>query len=65
MEILKEKLTFEEKMLIKNANQKTDWWDELSQAQKEDIQLGIAQADAGEVVSYESMLERYGVLKKC
>ena len=64
MEILKEKLTFEEKLFDRNSNKKTDWWDELSQEQKEDIQLGIAQADAGEVVSYQSMLERYGVIEK-
>ncbi len=41
-----------------------DWWDELSQDQKDDIDLGLAQADAGEVVSYESIKEKYGFLQK-
>ncbi|MBP4139546.1 hypothetical protein [Flavobacterium geliluteum] len=44
--------------------QKKDWWDELTQQQKEEIELGIKQVERGEVVSYESILERHHYVEK-
>ena len=39
--------------------EKKDWWDELSEEQKADIEEGIADSDAGRVVSYESVMSKY------
>lgn len=47
------------KMLTK---EKKDWWDELTNEQKQDLELGLKQFERGEVVSYESILERHGLL---
>jgi len=44
--------------------EKKDWWDELTQQQKEEIELGIKQIERGEVVSYESILDRHGYVEK-
>lgn len=45
------------KKLLKK--EKNDWWDELSDEQKADIEEGIADADAGRVVSYKSVMSKY------
>lgn len=59
MEIQTEKLTFEEKLLKRNANQKGDFWEELSQEQKDKIQQGIEEFDRGEFVSYETIVSKF------
>ncbi len=59
MEIQTENLTFEETLLQRNANKKTDWWDKLSQEQKDKIQQGIEEFDRGEFVSYESIVSNF------
>ena len=40
-------------------SEKKDWWDELSQEQKEEIEIGIAQADAGEVLDFDTFIKPY------
>jgi len=45
------------KKLLKK--EKKDWWEDLSDEQKADIEEGIADADAGRVVSYESVMSKY------
>jgi len=45
------------KKLLKK--EKKDWWEDLSDEQKADIEEGIADADAGRVVSYESVISKY------
>jgi len=45
------------KKLLKK--EKKDWWNDLSDEQKADIEEGIADADAGRVVSYESVMSKY------
>lgn len=43
---------------IKN-NEQHDWWDEISDEEKADIEEGLAQADRGEVFSHEEVMARY------
>ncbi len=46
---------------IKNffKTEKKDWWDELSEEQKADIEEGIKDADEGRVVPYEDFMQKY------
>ena len=46
------------KMLEKK---KKDWWDDLTEHQKEELELSLKEFERGEVVSYESILERHGL----
>jgi len=39
--------------------EKKDWWEDLSDEQKADIEEGIADADAGRIVSYESVMSKH------
>ena len=59
MEIQTEKLTFEEKLFKLNANKKTDWWDELSQEQKNEIEEGERQIERGEYVNFETFIQKH------
>ncbi len=43
---------------IKASNSGGDWWDDLTDAQKEEINQGIADADAGRVISSEEFWRR-------
>jgi predicted transcriptional regulator len=43
---------------LKNEQEK-DWWDELSEEEKKEIEVGIAQADRGEVISHKQVMNRY------
>ncbi len=44
------------KMLTKK---KKDWWDDLTDAQKEEIEEGERQIERGEFVLYEDMMKKY------
>jgi hypothetical protein len=46
------------KLLLKTKKSKVDFWDELSNAEKTAIEIGIAQADRGELVSHESVMAK-------
>jgi len=39
-------------------NEKTDFWNELSTSEKNEINQGIAELERGEKVSYESFLKK-------
>lgn len=41
------------------SKKKKDWWDELSDEQKEEIEEGERQIERGEFVSYEDMMKKY------
>ena len=45
--------------------QETDWWDELSEEQKDSIEVGLEQANRGETLTHEQvvneMKEKYGL----
>lgn len=36
-----------------------DWWDEISTAERAEIEEGLAQADRGEVVPHEEVMAKY------
>lgn len=40
-------------------NKEADWWDEISEEEKKEIQVGVSQADNGEVKSHEIVMEIY------
>jgi predicted transcriptional regulator len=44
---------------LKQANE-TDWWNEMDEKEKAEIELGLKQADQGEVVSHEDVMRQYG-----
>mgnify|MGYP001385505831 CR=1 FL=1 len=56
-----EDMDFLEKIsdLISRENKK-DWWDETSEAERESIEKGIAQADEGKLNPHSKAREIYG-----
>ncbi|WP_289664725.1 hypothetical protein [Flavobacterium panacagri] len=44
--------------LVLKANQ-NDWFDDLSESEKAEIQIGLDQAERGEVVSHEDVMKRF------
>ena len=43
---------------LRNEEQ-PDWWDEISDEEKQEIEEGLAQADRGEVFSHEEVMLKY------
>lgn len=43
---------------LKN-DQGQDWWDQISEDEKTEIEEGLAQADNGEVFSHEKVMTKY------
>lgn len=41
------------------ANNTSDWWDEITPAQKEAIDKGIKQLDNGEGISHNEVMKNY------
>ena len=39
--------------------EKKDWWDELSEEQKAEIEEGLRDADEGRVVPYDGFMQKY------
>ena len=39
--------------------QEKDWWDEISEEERAEIEEGLAQADRGEVVSHKVVMAKY------
>ncbi|QLC66351.1 hypothetical protein LPB248_08665 [Flavobacterium sp. LPB0248] len=44
--------------LVLKANQ-NDWFDDLSESEKNEIQIGLDQAEKGEVISHEDVMKRF------
>lgn len=44
--------------LVLKANQ-SDWFDELSDSEKAEIQIGLDQAEKGEFTSHEDVMKRF------
>lgn len=36
-----------------------DWWDDLGKEEKEEIYIGLLQADIGEVIDHEEVKKKY------
>lgn len=39
--------------------EKKDWWDDLTEEQKEEIELGLRQVENGEVSDFNDFIEKY------
>jgi predicted transcriptional regulator len=39
--------------------EKSDWWQEISEEERAEIEEGLAQADRGEVKSHEEVMAKY------
>jgi predicted transcriptional regulator len=44
--------------LDKTAGQ-ADWWDTLSDEERSEIEQGIIEADKGEVIPHEAVMDKY------
>lgn len=44
--------------LVLKANQ-DDWFDELTESEKKEIQIGLDQAEKGEFTSHEDVMKRF------
>lgn len=47
------------KFLKENQPEATNWWDELSQAEKTSIDQGLEDADKGKLTAHEDVRKRY------
>ncbi len=47
------------KFLKENQSTTTDWWEEISQAEKDAIDEGLADAQNGKVTAHEDVRKRY------
>jgi len=43
-----------------SRKEESDWWDEISDAEKELIEEGLKDIEAGRVISHEDFLKSYG-----
>ena len=55
---VKEPSVIERFLALKNEQQ-PDWWDEIGEDEKAEIEEGITQADRGEVFSHEEVMAKY------
>ena len=44
---------------IFEADQQEDWWDELTDEQRKDIDEGIRQGENGETIAHEEMMKKH------
>ena len=66
LELIKMLADTEDPAIIKSIRkifkkEKKDWWEDLTEEQKEDLELSMEEFERGEVVSYESILKRHGL----
>ena len=45
-----------------NINDTTDWWDTISEIEKQNIEIGLKQLDAGENVEYKDIKQKVNLL---
>lgn len=55
---LKDETTLERLKALKKSKNK-DWWDEITQAEKESIERGLADIKAGRVTSHKEVKKLY------
>jgi len=48
-----------ERFIALKKEQTVDWWDDISNDEKAEIEEGLAQADRGEVFSHEEVMQKY------
>jgi hypothetical protein len=44
---------------LKNE-QEPDWWDEIGDDEKAEVEEGLSEADRGDVLSHEQVMAKYG-----
>ena len=42
---------------VLKKEKRTDWWDDISQAEKESIEKGLAEADKDELIPHEEVMK--------
>lgn len=47
------------KNIQREKTQASDWWDEISEEERNEIKEGIAQADRGELTPHKQVMEKY------
>lgn len=55
---VKEPSVIERLIALKN-DQQGDWWDQICEDEKAEIEEGLTQADKGEVFSHEEVMSKY------
>ena len=45
--------------ISEKAATKADWWDTISQEEREEIEQGLSEADKGEVTTHEEVMKKY------
>jgi thiamine pyrophosphate-dependent acetolactate synthase large subunit-like protein len=46
-------------LIILKKEQEKDWWSQISEEEKSEIQEGLRQADRGEVTPHKEVMEKY------
>ena len=62
---LKDKEVLQSLFFYKNIQQKTDWWDELSEEQLAEINKGIEDIKQGRTISSKEIWKKYGRTSIC
>ena len=47
------------KILLSKGEEETDWWDEISEEERQSIERGLAEADRGELIPHEQGMKEY------
>lgn len=59
---LEDQDTIEYLQVVKESQEAgTDWWDELTEVQKEGIEKGLNDIKEGRVISHEEVRKKYGI----
>jgi predicted transcriptional regulator len=45
----------------KFSSSKKDWWDEISAEEKSEIKEGLAEADRGQLIPHQKVMNRYKI----
>jgi thiamine pyrophosphate-dependent acetolactate synthase large subunit-like protein len=53
----KKPLTLKKVEDILKKEEESDWWDEISEAERQSIEKGLAEADRGELIAHEEVMK--------
>ena len=46
-------------LLSNKAIVKSDWWDNITEEERKEIELGLAEAERGEVIPHKDVMEKH------
>ncbi|MCF8233051.1 MAG: hypothetical protein K9J27_12790 [Bacteroidales bacterium] len=46
-------------LLSQKAETQTDWWDTISEEERQEIEQGLKEAERGEVTGHEEVMKKY------